>query len=95
MRIYADSLLVSKAGQRPRKTAAEFQKETKALLSKPGRKVDTAALLRKPRHRAHSWSTCSRATAQQVSATKARALVGDCIAGYHGLKLSSEFTGPT
>jgi hypothetical protein len=42
-------LLVSKAGRRPRKTAAELQKEAKALLSKPGRKVDTVALLRKLR----------------------------------------------
>ncbi len=42
-------LLVSKAGRRPVKTAAELQKEAKALLSKPGRKVDTAALLRRLR----------------------------------------------
>ncbi|HXP59771.1 MAG TPA: hypothetical protein VN829_04720 [Dongiaceae bacterium] len=42
-------LLVSKAGRRPGKTAAELRQEAKALLSKPGRKVDTVALLRKLR----------------------------------------------
>ena len=42
-------LLVTKAGRRPKKTAAELRKEAKALLSKPGKKVDTVALLRKLR----------------------------------------------
>ena len=42
-------LLVTKAGQRPRKTAVELRREAKALLSKPGRKVDAVALLRKLR----------------------------------------------
>ena len=42
-------LLVTKAGRRPKKTASELRKEAKALLSKPGKKVDTVALLRKLR----------------------------------------------
>lgn len=42
-------LLVTKAGRRARKTAAELRKEAKALLSKPGRTVDTVQLLRKLR----------------------------------------------
>ena len=43
-------LIVTKAGDRPRKTAKEMQAEARALLSKPtGRKVDTVALLRKLR----------------------------------------------
>ena len=37
-------LLVTKAGQRPKKTALELRKEARALLSKPGRKVDTVAM---------------------------------------------------
>ncbi len=42
-------LVVTKAGRRPKKTAAELRREAKALLSKPGRKVDTVALLRRLR----------------------------------------------
>ena len=42
-------LLVTKAGQRPKKTAVEMRKEARALLSKTGRKVDTVALLKKLR----------------------------------------------
>ncbi len=42
-------LLVTKAGGRVKKTAAELRREAKALLSKPGRKVDTVPLLRKLR----------------------------------------------
>ena len=42
-------LLVTKAGGRVNKTASELRREAKALLSKPGQKVDTVALLRKLR----------------------------------------------
>ncbi len=42
-------LLVTKAGRRRKRTAVALQKEAKALLSKPGKKVDTVALLRKLR----------------------------------------------
>jgi antitoxin (DNA-binding transcriptional repressor) of toxin-antitoxin stability system len=42
-------VVVTKAGRRPNRTAAELRREAKALLFKPGRKVDTVALLRKLR----------------------------------------------
>jgi hypothetical protein len=42
-------LIVTKAGQRPRKTAMVMRREAKALLTKPGKKVDTVALLRELR----------------------------------------------
>jgi len=42
-------LIVTKAGRRPKKTASDLQREAKALLSKPGKKVDTVALIRKLR----------------------------------------------
>jgi hypothetical protein len=42
-------LLVTKAGGRRKKNAAELRQEARALLSKPGKKVDTVALLRKLR----------------------------------------------
>jgi hypothetical protein len=42
-------LLVTKAGGRVKKTAAELRQEAKRLLSKPGKKVDTVELLRKLR----------------------------------------------
>jgi hypothetical protein len=42
-------LVVTKAGRRPTKTAADLRREAKALLVKPGRKVDTVALLKKLR----------------------------------------------
>ena len=42
-------LLVTKAGQRPRKTAHQMRREARALLKKPGKKVDTVALLRELR----------------------------------------------
>ena len=45
----APDIVVIKAGQRPKKTAAELRREAKALLFKPGGKVDTVALLRKLR----------------------------------------------
>ena len=40
-------LIVTKAGGRPRKKASQLQREAKALLSKPGKKVDTVALIKK------------------------------------------------
>jgi hypothetical protein len=39
-------LIVIKARKRPRKTAAELRREARELLTKPGRKVDTVALMR-------------------------------------------------
>ena len=42
-------LVVTKTGGRIKKTALELQKEARLLLSKPGKKVDTVALLRKLR----------------------------------------------
>ena len=42
-------LIVTKAGQRPRKTAQQMRREARALLKKPGKKVDTVALLRELR----------------------------------------------
>ena len=42
-------LIVTKAARRPIKTALQLRREAKALLSKPGKKVDTAALLRELR----------------------------------------------
>ena len=42
-------LIVTKAGSRPRKTAAELQREARKLLVKPGKKVDTVPVLRKLR----------------------------------------------
>ena len=42
-------LLVTKAGQRSRKTAHQMRREARALLKKPGKKVDTVALLRELR----------------------------------------------
>ncbi len=42
-------LLVTKAGARVKPTAVELRKQAKALLSKPGKKVDTVAALRKLR----------------------------------------------
>lgn len=42
-------LIVTKAGPRPRKTAAELRLEARALLTKPGKKIDTVALVRKLR----------------------------------------------
>ena len=38
-------LIVTKAARRPKKTAVQLRREAKALLSKPGKKVDTVALL--------------------------------------------------
>ena len=42
-------LIVTKALKRPKKTAVKLRREAKALLSKPGKKVDTVALLRELR----------------------------------------------
>ncbi len=42
-------LVVTKAGRRLKKTARELQQEARLLLSRPGRKVDTVAILRKLR----------------------------------------------
>ncbi len=42
-------LIVTKAARRPKKTALQLRREAKALLSKPGKKVDTVALLRELR----------------------------------------------
>ena len=42
-------LIVTKAGQRPRKTAQQMRREARSLLKKPGKKVDTGALLRELR----------------------------------------------
>ena len=42
-------LIVTKTGQRPRKTAQQMRREARALLKKPGKKVDTVALLRELR----------------------------------------------
>ena len=42
-------LIVTKTRKRPRKTAAELRREARELLTKPGRKVATVALVRKLR----------------------------------------------
>jgi hypothetical protein len=42
-------LVVAKTGRRRKITANSLQKEAKALLSTPGKKVDAVALLRKLR----------------------------------------------
>ncbi|MGH8247751.1 MAG: hypothetical protein ACREUU_15125, partial [Gammaproteobacteria bacterium] len=42
-------LIVTKAGQRPKKTAEQMRRDARALLKKPGNKVDTVALLRELR----------------------------------------------
>jgi len=42
-------LIVTKAARRPRRTALQLRREARALLSTPGRKVDTVALLRELR----------------------------------------------
>jgi len=42
-------IIVGKIGKPPNKTAIELRQEAKALLSKPGKKVDTVPLLRKLR----------------------------------------------
>jgi hypothetical protein len=42
-------LLVTKAGRARKKSAVEMRREAKALLSKPGKKVDTVALFAKLR----------------------------------------------
>ena len=42
-------LIVTRAAPRPKKTALQLRREAKALLSKPGKKVDTVALLRELR----------------------------------------------
>lgn len=42
-------LFVTKVEPRPKKTAEELQDEAKALLTKPGKKVDAVALLKKLR----------------------------------------------
>jgi len=43
------NLIVTKAGARPRPSAAELQREARELLTQPGPKVDGVALLRKLR----------------------------------------------
>ncbi len=42
-------LIVTKARKRPHKTAADLRREARALLTKPGKKVDTVTLLRELR----------------------------------------------
>ena len=42
-------LIVTKARKRPQKTAVELRREARELLTKPGRKVDTVALVRELR----------------------------------------------
>jgi len=42
-------LIVTKAARRPKTTALQLRREAKALLSKPGKKVDTVVLLRELR----------------------------------------------
>ena len=42
-------LIVTKAARRPQKTAVQLRREARALLSKPGKKVDTVVLLRELR----------------------------------------------
>ena len=42
-------LIVTKAAQRPKTTAEQMRRQAKALLKKPGKKVDTVALLRELR----------------------------------------------
>ena len=42
-------LIVTKAARRPNTTALQLRREAKALLSKPGKKVDTVVLLRELR----------------------------------------------
>jgi hypothetical protein len=42
-------LIVTKTAPRPKKTAVQLRREARALLGKPGKKVDTVALLRELR----------------------------------------------
>lgn len=42
-------IVVTKAGRRQKRTAEELRQEARALLSKPGKKVNTAELIRKLR----------------------------------------------
>lgn len=42
-------IVVTKAGRRQKRTAEELWQEARALLSKPGKKVNTAELIRKLR----------------------------------------------
>jgi len=42
-------LIVTKAPQRPKRTAAQMRREARALLKTTGHKVDTVALLRELR----------------------------------------------
>lgn len=42
-------IVVTKAGRRQKRTAEELRQEARALLSKPGKKVNTVALIRKLR----------------------------------------------
>jgi hypothetical protein len=42
-------LIVTRAARRPRRTAGQLRREARALLSKPGPKVDSVALLRELR----------------------------------------------
>lgn len=42
-------LIVTKAARRPHKTAVQLRREARALLTKPGNKVDAVALLRELR----------------------------------------------
>jgi hypothetical protein len=41
--------IVTKTRKRPHKTAAELRREARELLTKPGKKVDTVALVRELR----------------------------------------------
>ncbi len=42
-------LIVTKAGQHPKRTAHQMRREARALLKRPGKKVDTVALVRELR----------------------------------------------
>ncbi len=42
-------LIVTKAARRPHKTAVQLRREARAMLTKPGNKVDAVALLRELR----------------------------------------------
>lgn len=42
-------IVVTKAGRRRKRTAEELRQEARALLSKPGKKVNTVELIRKLR----------------------------------------------
>lgn len=42
-------LVVTKAGRRQKRTAEKLRQEARALLSKPGKKVNTVELIRKLR----------------------------------------------